>query len=356
MIQQEHFYVTLPSNASLDEFPENQACHFKVRLPKRLEFQGQHWKVSLSSATLPDTTEGILDRLGYDDLDIPYSEKLHQAEPALFDLLKTAPVFVNKDGAFAKYVQVGVDQKDVRALANVSTNVSFMTSMFNVMSAHLNRDIDFLVHPKTKKSMFPNIYWEKKGDTVDLVWDNTNLQINEDSPMQPILYLRTDLALKMGLLLARGTHYFLGGNLVPMAIDGKVKNTFFRNSTTNEILSFLVDEKYLKLSPVFNWRFTNLNRAYDKLRGAPSRTLLVYSDVGQSSIVGGQITDLLREVPYNRKERGTMYIEPYHYHFRAIRIQVMETIEVQFSEQNGKMVKFDNKQMSSITVIFKNDV
>ena len=51
MIQQEHFYITLPSNASLDEFPKNQACHFKIRLPKRLELQGQHWKVALSSAT-----------------------------------------------------------------------------------------------------------------------------------------------------------------------------------------------------------------------------------------------------------------------------------------------------------------
>ena len=160
----------------------------------------------------------------------------------------------------------------------------------------------------------------------------------------------------MGFLLARGTHYFLGGNIVPIAIDGKVKDTFFRDPETLEITSFTVDEKYLKLSPVFNWRFTNLNKAYDKLRGAPSRTLLVYSDVGESSIVGGQITDLLREVPYNRKERGTMYIEPYHYHFRPIRSQVMETIEVQFSEQDGKMVKFDNKQASSITLIFKNDV
>ena len=302
----------------------------------------------------------LLDRLGYDDLDIPDSEKLKKDELGPFDLLKTAAVFVDKNGAFVKYVQVGVDQKDVRALANVSTGVSFMTSMFNVIqtrvSAHLNRDIDFLVNPKTKKPMFPNIYWEKKGDTVDLVWDNTNLQINEGSPMQPILFLRTDLALKMGFLLARGTQYFLGGNIVPMAIDGKVKGTFFRDPETLEITSFTVDEKYLKLSPVFNWRFTNLNKAYDKLRGAPSRTLLVYSDVGESSIVGGQITDLLREVPYNRKERGTMYIEPYHYHFRPIRSQVMETIEVQFSEQDGKMVKFDNKQTSSITLIFKNDI
>ena len=71
--------------------------------------------------------------------------------------------------------------------------------------------------------------------------------------------------------------------------------------------------------------------------------------------MGGQITDLLREVPYNRKERGTMYIEPYHYHLLPIRSLVMCS-EVQFSEQDGKMVQFDNKQTSSITLVFKNDV
>ena len=72
--------------------------------------------------------------------------------------------------------------------------------------------------------------------------------------------------------------------------------------------------------------------------------------------MGGQITDLLREVPYNRKERGIMCIQPYHLNFRPIRRHIMETIEVQFSEQDGTMVKFDNKQTSSITLLFKNVV
>ena len=284
----------------LDEFPDNQAWHFKVRLPKRLEFRGAHWKVALSSATLPDTTENIVDRLGYGDLDIPDSEKFSKAELECHELSYTYTVFLEPSMPRSKLTK--------------KTSELWLTviSVFNVMqaqvSAQLNRSIDFLVNPQNKKPLFPKIYTEKKIDTIDLVWDNTNLWINEDSPVQPILFLRTDLALKMGFLLARGSTYFLGSNLVPMTIGGKVTDDIlytFRDSISNEIVFFMVDGKYLKLSPAFSWRFTNLNMAYDKLQGAPSLTLLVYSDVGESSIVGGQITNLLREVPYKRKERGT---------------------------------------------------
>ena len=83
---------------------------------------------------------------------------------------------------------------------------------------------------------------------------------------------------------------------------------------------------------------------------------MIYSDVAASSIVGGQITDLLREVPYNRQERGTMYIEPWHYQFRPIRSNIMETIEISISEQNGKLVAFDNDKPSSVTLVFQNEL
>ena len=45
-----------------------------------------------------------------------------------------------------------------------------------------------------------------------------------------------------------------------------------------------------------HWRFIHLNQAFRSVIGSPMRTLHVYSDIGGSSIVGGQVTDLLREV------------------------------------------------------------
>ena len=47
------FFVTLPSHASLTEFPDNNAASFKVRLPQPINFH-EPWEVGLSSISLPD--------------------------------------------------------------------------------------------------------------------------------------------------------------------------------------------------------------------------------------------------------------------------------------------------------------
>ena len=46
--------MTLPSTAGGEEFAENTANNFKVRLPHSLRFPGRGWKVGLSSISLPD--------------------------------------------------------------------------------------------------------------------------------------------------------------------------------------------------------------------------------------------------------------------------------------------------------------
>ncbi len=46
--------MTLPSHSNRAEFPQNQANHFKIRLPHPIRLQGSGWKVGLSSLSLPD--------------------------------------------------------------------------------------------------------------------------------------------------------------------------------------------------------------------------------------------------------------------------------------------------------------
>lgn len=68
--------------------------------------------------------------------------------------------------------------------------------------------------------------------------------------------------------------------------------------------------KIFKFSSFYNWRLVNLEEAFRNVMGEPTRTLHVYSNVGGSTIVGNQKTDLLREVTYKRVGRGTVYYEP----------------------------------------------
>ena len=74
----------------------------------------------------------------------------------------------------------------------------------------------------------------------------------------------------------------------------------------------LVPSEALLLSMSCNWCFVNLNRAFRSLVGVSSLTLHVYSHVGGSSIVGNQVTDLMREVQNKREGKGTVYFEPLH--------------------------------------------
>ncbi len=46
------FYATLPSNSSMDTYPDNALSHFSVNLPTALSFEGE-WEVSLAEITYP---------------------------------------------------------------------------------------------------------------------------------------------------------------------------------------------------------------------------------------------------------------------------------------------------------------
>ncbi len=49
-----HFYLTLPSNASLDVFPNNKTTGYHVKLPKTIDLNGM-WEVGLYSISYPYT-------------------------------------------------------------------------------------------------------------------------------------------------------------------------------------------------------------------------------------------------------------------------------------------------------------
>ena len=52
------FYLTLPSNASFNVFPDNKATHFKVKLAKPVHLQGS-WEVALVEVHYPNTWQNV---------------------------------------------------------------------------------------------------------------------------------------------------------------------------------------------------------------------------------------------------------------------------------------------------------
>ena len=128
--------------------------------------------------------------------------------------------------------------------------------------------------------------------------------------------------------------------------DARGVNAFWR----------VTQNKVLRLSMSLHWRFIHLNQAFRSVIGSPMRTLHVFSDIGGSSIVGGQVTDLLREVQYKQQGRGTVYFEPLHIQYRPLRNTFVDQIESQIAETNGQLVRFPGPTPTILTLHFKRDL
>ena len=75
----------------------------------------------------------------------------------------------------------------------------------------------------------------------------------------------------------------------------------------------------------------------------------MYSNAGQSRVTGNQVTDLLREVPYDPTK---MTYEPRHILYLPVRLEVMDIIETQVAENDGSLVKFASG-VTTLTLHFK---
>jgi len=196
-----------------------------------------------------------------------------------------------------------------------------------------------------------NFKWEGN----DFVIDTTNVYLKKvktsTTEYHPAFYISKDFALEMGWFVEREENtYDLGPNLVmevhndtmPVPVDTDFVNEEYWVLKTGKGYAGDTERKieYLKLSMTCNWRFINLDVAFKNEAGTTKRSLFVYSDVGGSGVVGNQVTDLLREVNYNREGKGSQYFEPLHIQYIQVRKEVLEIIEVQVSETTGKLVKF----------------
>ena len=154
----------------------------------------------------------------------------------------------------------------------------------------------------------PTFEWTTEGD---LLLNTTNVDYKRQ--VAHVSWGRT-LALRMGWIeqVSPG-QYRLGPNLLQefQGMSTIPTPTDVRD-TSNKPLFWKVEGDYLKLSLSCPWRFVNLNGTFRVPSEFPAvRPLHVYCDVGTSSMVGGRITDLLREIKYHPKETTHFETAPY---------------------------------------------
>ena len=327
------FYLTLPSHSNKKEFPNNKANHYKIRLPQTIRLEGSGWQVGLSAISLPDAAINLDP---FKELDNP--------------LLRAKWLAIKQRKSDGSYVTEGVETnltfQDILHDNNIVDGLSFMRALIFKFAQITNfkSDPGYLREFANGKTCSYEFKWEGQ----DLVLDNTKLDTSyvkgKGDPY--LMSFNEKLALQMGWIKydEAETEYSIGPNL---------KMEFFRAVKTfpNDISKgrldiwngwryFVVEDGVLKVSMYCNWRFTNFNNAFQNVIGNETRSLFVYSDVGGSSVVGDQVTDLLREVNFNRTGKGAQYFEPLHIQYIPVRKETLDIIEVQVAETTGELVKF----------------
>ena len=163
------------------------------------------------------------------------------------------------------------------------------------------------------------------------------------------------MALKMGWIeqVSTGVHR-LGPNILQEFHSDSIPTPTDVLDGSNKPAFWKVNGDYMVSSMTCNWRFVNLNKTFRPSSEFPStRPLHVYCDVGTSSMVGGRITDLLREIKY--QPQNTTHFEPRHIQYVPVRNEVVEIVETQMAETNGDLVKFGEGH-ALLTLHFKREV
>ena len=133
----------------------------------------------------------------------------------------------------------------------------------------------------------------------------------------------------------------LGPNLVMETLTAKMPIPSDVDTQNTSTVYWKVggpNNKFIRLTLTCNWRFINLNVAFNKVTGITKRSLFVCSDVGGSGVVGNQVTDLLREVNYKWEGKGSQYFEPLHIQYIDVRKEFLDIVEVQVAETTRELV------------------
>jgi hypothetical protein len=194
--------------------------------------------------------------------------------------------------------------------------------------------------------------WEGK----ELVLDNTDTFTGKDQLRTPpeVVFGRR-LALDMGWVRKlKDNSYDVGPNLTKEIINDIAPSAddIWKNQKTADGDPFYkFDDDGLKLSSFCNWRFMALDEAFEHTFGSPRRPLYLYSNAGESTITGNQVTDLLREIPY---APDAPHFEPRHILYLPVRGNILDILETQLAESSGKLVNF-LPGVTSVTLHFKHE-
>ena len=365
----EPFRLVLISTASVNEFV-NTNSSFKNRLPAPIRLGEGEWEVALDDISVPSNTS-FVDKVNPSNrtnlITTWYSRRTRNPGPGDGDV----PYVLN----FTKF--------DLEEITPTVDGVGFMKTIFDCLEKWRVEDV-IDTDPRfsyTVNGKEMHTYWRWKWEGDELVSDNVDVY-KSDPSTRPLFLIDLALGAKMGWFKYNDDtdQYDLGPNLKQELFDPNIvpeinggdfpdrgdvfepytslhsnagKRVFWTVNDPNwGRTGVSPDRNYARLSYHCNWRFININAAFQEVKGSAQRTLLCYSDVCSSSVVGSQSVDLMREVAFTEGNGGTMYYEPHRLQHLAVRSGTLDVISVEIGEKDGSIAKF-HEGPTTVTLHFQ---
>ena len=237
----------------------------------------------------------------------------------------------------------------------------------NVMKNLAQKQKDMLVSNRGERPVvivkqygMPRLKW--KGDSLVIESLGRRDLFNQNQAAMVEFFINLDIALKLELVVAKSglsntIKYVIGPNLqytLPQSTyneDTMHTGDPFRNyynwyglqytgvNYVNEPFHVVTKDgvEFLRLHLSFEWQLNNLNASFEKIVGTSRRTVMVYSDLVESSVVGSGKYPLLREVQLLRTGQGESTVEPLQYQWVKVRGNQIESLEVEIATPSGPL-------------------
>ena len=365
--------LTLISDPT-NEFPKNANNSFKVRLPERLNLPGEGWHTSLMSLTVPDKGQSnavIATDPHTKVLKFKMTYVVRKFQSGTYRRVETKTVDCALELEEIMNANQGVTTGSMfwkRAMQEVHNKI--MHNVMNEQMQRLVKEPDERPIVSAKQNAMPQLIW-KKGALVIKALPQMDL-IKADKSAISDLFINLDIALKFGLVLKKTsqnrTWYPLGpnmqytlptktydsttqpaGNSFRTVYNWEGKQYMGVNPTLmfGDIVASVEHDpmqvvthdgvKFLQLSLIVQWQLNNLDASFEKIIGTTRRTMMVYSDIVESTVMGSGKFPLLREVQIMRTGDGESTAEPLHHQWIKVRGNQLDIIEVEIANTDGTL-------------------
>ena len=373
-----------------DEFPNNTNNSFRTRIRNGLRLEGSGWHVALLSLTLPNSTRK----------DNPF---LMNTKKELLRVGYTVTEYHTKVGE--KYTDTSLTAHRDRVIDDddiehpVDTGVEYWTQIVDRIERDIKNKVDAVrsgvttsVKPNplvlVKRSMRPAFRWDGDELILEAAGSDTGHVSGSTTTLYSYLDMSFEVAEQWGFIRIHADDLMVGPNCTyvldnvditddypprtsaavipgvsnPNGPAHRYESRFDRPTlATGQSNNRLVWDytipgkgKWVRFSRFAEWHFKRINDTFNNLHYHPTKAVLVYTNLQQSSIVGGSKVQLLRELVVQRgSEHGEhTYTEPLHLQWVPVSTHQTDIVEVQLADVNGTLLSLP-KGKSLVTIGLK---